>query len=66
LPDSPTPISPEELQRAFSLFNEASGRLSEAYRELEQRVERLSGELEVANGALRQQYREKAALSLRL
>lgn len=60
------PVSAEELQRAFSLFNEASGRLAEAYRELEQQVERLTSELEVANGALRQQYREKAALSLRL
>lgn len=60
------PVSAEELQRAFSLFNEASGRLSQAYGELEQQVERLTAELEIANGALRQQYREKAALSLRL
>ncbi len=59
-------LSAEELQRAFSLFNEASGRLAEAYQELEQQVERLSVELEVANGALRQEYREKSALSLRL
>ncbi len=68
--DSPPTLQPilsvEDLQHAFSLFNEASGRLSEAYRELEQQVERLSGELEVANGALRQEYREKAALSARL
>lgn len=66
LSETQLPVSAEELQRAFSLFNEASGRLADAYRELEQQVERLTVELEVANGALRQQYREKAALSLRL
>lgn len=59
-------LSAEDLARAFNLFNEASGRLAEAYRDLEQQVERLSGELEVANGALRQEYRAKAALSERL
>jgi two-component system, sensor histidine kinase FlrB len=66
LPETQQTLSAEELQRAFSLFNEASGRLSEAYQELEQQAQRLSGELEVANGALRQQYQEKAALSSRL
>ena len=66
MPETQQTLSAEELQRAFSLFNEASGRLSEAYQELEQQVERLSGELEVANGALRQEYQEKSALSLRL
>lgn len=66
MPETQQTLSAEELQRAFSLFNEASGRLSEAYQELEQQAQRLSGELEVANGALRQQYQEKAALSSRL
>ena len=63
---SPKPPSPQELEQAFSLFNEASAQLASAYHELEQQVARLSGELAVANGELRRQYEEKEALSSRL
>lgn len=55
-----------ELEAAFSLFNEASSQLASAYAELQGRVDRLAGELAVANGELRRQYLEKEALSERL
>lgn len=54
------------LEQAFSLFTEASKQLVESYQELEQKVGTLTQELAVANGALRQQFEEKAALSQRL
>lgn len=59
-------VSPQELEQAFSLFNEASAQLTGAYHELQGQVERLTGELAVANGELRRQYLEKEALSQRL
>ncbi|MDO9190219.1 MAG: PAS domain-containing protein, partial [Sulfurimicrobium sp.] len=59
-------ISPQELEQAFSLFNEASAQLTGAYHELQGQVERLTGELAVANGELRRQFLEKEALSQRL
>lgn len=59
-------VSPQELEQAFSLFNEASAQLTGAYQELQGQVERLTGELAVANGELRRQYMEKEALSQRL
>lgn len=59
-------VSPQELEQAFSLFNEASAQLTGAYQELQEQVERLTGELAVANGELRRQYLEKEALSQRL
>lgn len=55
-----------ELEQAFSLFTEASRQLVESYQELEQKVGSLTQELAVANGALRQQFEEKALLSGRL
>lgn len=60
------PVSPQELEQAFNLFNEASAQLTGAYQELQEQVERLTGELAVANGELRRQYLEKEALSQRL
>jgi two-component system sensor histidine kinase FlrB len=54
------------LEEAFSLFTEASKQLVESYQELERKVESLTQELALANGALRQQFEEKAALSRRL
>ena len=66
LADSPNAPSPRDLEQAFSLFNEASAQLANAYNELEQQVSRLSEELAVANGELRRQYEEKEALSQRL
>lgn len=59
-------VSPQELEQAFNLFNEASAQLTGAYHELQGQVERLTGELAVANGELRRQYLEKEALSQRL
>jgi two-component system sensor histidine kinase FlrB len=60
------PPSPEELEQAFTLFNEASAQLASAYQDLQSQVERLTGELAVANGELRRQYEEKESLSARL
>ena len=59
-------IDPRELEAAFSLFNEASRQLSSAYAELQQQVVFLTEQLEIANGALRRELDEKAALSRRL
>lgn len=59
-------LSREELEQAFALFTEASQQLTSSYQELQQQVGRLTHELEIANGELRRQYQEKAALSERL
>jgi two-component system sensor histidine kinase FlrB len=62
-------VAPEEalrLTEAFRLFSQASEELSGAYSELQGQVARLTEELAAANGALRQQYQEKAALTERL
>lgn len=59
-------IKAQELQRAFDVFNQVSLELTQAYGELQAKVESLTNELAVANGELRQQYREKEALSERL
>ncbi len=56
----------EELQRAFLAFNKVSEELTSAYESLQRRVVSLTEELAVANGALRQQFQEKEALSERL
>src|SRR5476649_2370093 len=60
------PIDPRELEQAFYLFNEASRQLSTAYAELQEHVISLTAQLEIANGALRREFEEKAALSRRL
>lgn len=59
-------VDSKELEQAFTLFNEVSALLTGAYHELQQRVERLTQELEVANGELRRQLLQKEALSQRL
>ena len=66
MPNSAKSPSPQELEQAFSLFNQASAQLATAYHELEKRVAGLGAELAVANGELRRQYEEKEALSRRL
>jgi two-component system sensor histidine kinase FlrB len=66
LPDTAQLPSPKDLEQAFSLFNQASAQLASAYHDLEQQVARLTTQLAVANGELRQQYEEKEALSGRL
>lgn len=60
------PSSPEELQQAFTLFNQVSEQLTGAYMDLQKQVEQLNHELAVANGELRHQLDEKASLSQRL
>ncbi|MCX7628165.1 MAG: ATP-binding protein [Methylophilaceae bacterium] len=62
----PSPSSPQELQQAFTLFNQVSEQLTHAYMALQVKVEQLTRELAVANGELRRQYEEKEALSRRL
>lgn len=64
--NTPNQVDPKELEQAFSLFNEASAQLTGVYQELQQQVERLTGELAVANVELRRQLLEKEALSQRL
>jgi len=59
-------IDPRELESAFSLFTEASNQLSLAYADLQQQVVSLTDQLEIANGNLRRELDEKAALSRRL
>lgn len=56
----------QRLAEAFRIFNQASEELSTAYTSLQGQVEALTGELAAANGALRQQFQEKAALTERL
>ncbi len=56
----------QRLAEAFRIFNQASEELSTAYTSLQGQVAVLTGELAAANGALRQQYLEKAALTERL
>lgn len=64
--ESVPPLDPRELEAAFSLFNQASTHLASAYADLQARVDRLAGELAVANGELKRQFLEKEALSERL
>ena len=54
------------LAEAFRIFNQASEELASAYAGLQGQVATLTAELAAANGALRQQYQEKAALTERL
>jgi two-component system sensor histidine kinase FlrB len=61
-----TPGEAEHLAEAFRIFSQASEELSAAYSELQGQVAQLTEELAAANGALRQQYLEKAALTERL
>lgn len=74
LQTSPTQAPPQadsqeealRLAEAFRIFNQASEELSTAYTRLQAQVAELTSELAAANGALRQQYLEKAAITERL
>ena len=69
VPASSAQVAPEEalrLAEAFRIFSQASDELSSAYSELQGQVAQLGAELAAANGALRQEYQEKAALTERL
>jgi two-component system sensor histidine kinase FlrB len=61
-----TTLDQASLAEAFRIFNQASEELSSAYTALQGQVATLTAELAAANGALRQQYQEKAALTERL
>ncbi|MBI4984679.1 MAG: PAS domain-containing sensor histidine kinase [Rhodocyclales bacterium] len=69
-PETPSdPVAPAESERlaeAFRIFNLASEELAGTYKTLQAQVAQLTAELAAANGALRQQYMEKAALTERL
>lgn len=56
----------DRLAEAFRVFNQASEELSGAYASLQRQVAQLTSELAAANGELRRQYQEKAALTERL
>jgi two-component system sensor histidine kinase FlrB len=60
------PVESQKLAEAFRIFNQASEELAETYKTLQAQVAQLTAELAAANGALRQQYQEKAALTERL
>ncbi|MDR0674313.1 MAG: PAS domain-containing sensor histidine kinase [Zoogloeaceae bacterium] len=65
-PPAQAKVQTQELQRAFTLFNQVSAELTQAYAALQGQVTSLTGELAVANGELRRQYQEKESLSERL
>jgi two-component system sensor histidine kinase FlrB len=54
------------LAEAFRIFNQASEDLAGAYTSLQEQVAGLTGELALANGRLKREYDEKAALTERL
>lgn len=60
------PAAHQRLRQAFEMFSGAADKLSHAYRELQNEVMRLRGELAAANDELRRQLAEKAELSRRL
>ena len=64
--DPETPAESAKLAEAFRIFNQASEELAGTYKTLQSQVAELTAELAAANGALRQQYQEKAALTERL
>ncbi|MGG7054436.1 sensor histidine kinase [Nitrosomonas sp. ANs5] len=56
----------EQLRQAFAVFSQASTQLSGVYRELQQQVSCLTGELALANGELQRELAAKEALSQQL
>jgi two-component system sensor histidine kinase FlrB len=56
----------QTLQAAFEQFNAVSGKLIDAYQQLESQVNVLNAQLDEANSALRQQVSANAALAERL
>jgi len=59
-------IDAGRLAEAFSIFNRASEELAGAYTSLQEQVAGLTAELAQANGKLKREYEEKAALTERL
>lgn len=60
------PLNANDLQQAFLVFDDASRQLADSYSDLQDEVSRLSAEVAVANGRLREQLRQKDALAERL
>lgn len=59
-------LEADRLAEAFRLFNQASEDLAGAYTSLQEQVAGLTAELALANGRLKREYEEKAALTERL
>lgn len=66
LPANSQHLDADRLAEAFRIFNQASEELAGAYTSLQGQVAELTAELATANGKLRREYQEKAALSERL
>ena len=66
MPEPKSPINPQELEQAISLFNLASEQLAATYAGLQDQVASLNQQLAIANGELKRQFLEKEALSQRL
>jgi two-component system sensor histidine kinase FlrB len=64
--ENPQQIEAGRLAEAFRLFNQASEDLAGAYTSLQEQVAGLTAELALANGRLKREYEEKAALTERL
>ena len=64
--DNLSPENAKSLEEAFTAFNTLSQQLAGSYHDLEERVDRLKGELEVANSERLAHYQEKERLAERL
>jgi two-component system, sensor histidine kinase FlrB len=64
--ENPQQIEADRLAEAFRLFSQASEDLAGAYTSLQEQVAGLTAELALANGRLKREYEEKAALNERL
>jgi len=64
--DSLNSENAKSLEEAFSAFNSLSEQLATSYHDLEERVDHLKGELEIANSEKLAHYQEKERLAERL
>jgi two-component system sensor histidine kinase FlrB len=64
--DNISPENAKSLEEAFAAFNSLSEQLASSYHDLEERVDHLKGELEVANSERLAHYQEKERLAERL
>jgi len=64
--DNLNPENAKSLEEAFTAFNSLSQQLASSYHDLEERVDHLKGELEVANSEKLAHYQEKERLAERL
>ncbi|MBE7421526.1 MAG: PAS domain-containing protein [Zoogloeaceae bacterium] len=65
-PENPQQLEAGRLAEAFRLFSQASADLAGAYTSLQEQVAGLTAELALANGRLKREIEEKAALNERL